>query len=596
MPLAGSGVQPSAPHATDEPNAVLAQVRTFARMRTTQLDDQGAQVIKDIVEWARESEYVYLNSSHVPGASAVELQSLSALGAVAAVAEHSELWPTEIRQWSDGAPDLPADLRTQLQRDDLHEVLAFAYEALVSGPNRRALGTFFTPTPIVRHMLALCDKHSATPTTVIDPGAGVGAFSQAALARWPDCNVEAVDINVVTLGLMSACVSADQRARLHLHLENFLSWYPQSDDLAGPRLLLGNPPYTRHQHLSALDKATARDSAAELVASGLAGLATYFIAVGLKNLQADDTLCLLLPGNWCQARYGREVRQHLWGLTNRQVRIQLFPAASEVFPGTQVTAMVLFVGPERKGSQRFVVDEIDLDAMGHVVTSRSVDKVRSMPCPERFEARQAVVRTASAILSDIATVRRGVATGANKFFFLTDEIKTSMPADVVVPALLKPADLVRQTLTEAAHKRIGDAGGRRWLLAIPDTYQPTGYLAEYLANGIEDGHHEGFLVRQRKTWYSVEQVAPPHIFITPFARTEHRVILNQINAVGSNNLYGIKLKRRSRWTASKLAQWLRGEDAQSLLAEVSRAYQGTSRKIEPGDLRTLRIPGAPPAT
>ena len=52
-------------------------------------------------------------------------------------------------------------------------------------------------------MLTLCEEIGVRPASVVDPGAGVGAFTLNAATRW-HAPLVAVDLNVVTLGLLAA--------------------------------------------------------------------------------------------------------------------------------------------------------------------------------------------------------------------------------------------------------------------------------------------------------------------------------------------------------------------------------------------------------
>jgi hypothetical protein len=124
------------------------------------------------------------------------------------------------------------------------DVLAVLYEGIVSGRNRRRLGTFFTPASVVNFMLDSAEKMLPRPAVVIDPGAGVGAFSLAAKRQWPMVEVFAIDVNIATLGLLAA----RPQAAINIVYQDFLTWAVGSAvPAAKPRLWIGNPPYTRHQ-------------------------------------------------------------------------------------------------------------------------------------------------------------------------------------------------------------------------------------------------------------------------------------------------------------------------------------------------------------
>jgi hypothetical protein len=562
-----------------------------------------------LLRWLDAATVAPLAPDLVPGADETERTRLAALGAVAAALapEAVASWPESLAAWAEAGASLPL---TGLDRDGLlddtgGDLLALTYEWAVSGINRRRLGTFFTPAALVDHMITAASAMfpDGGPALVADPGAGVGAFSRAARRRWPDADVAAVDVNVVTLGLLAARLHADgQRGGEHVRLlaTDYLAWLTEGwPTESTPRLILGNPPYTRHQHLTAKEKQDAREAAGDLISSGLAGLSAYFLAASLRALEPDDGLCLLLPGSWCETRYGREIRQWLWASRNRRVTVEFFPSRVEVFPGTQVTAMVLLVGPAQQTSQPFAVVDADLTPKG-VQVMRTVTRPRTDVCPATFTEllrdKHAVLAGAEP-LSEHATIRRGVATGASEFFFLTDAQKSKhrLPAAALRPALVKPRHTGRLTLTEDAHEAIGRKGHPRWLLDLnedPDLANSRPSLVTYLATGRAAQIHERYLPRQRPEWFIVEPVNAPDLFLAPVGKDSHRVIVNTVGAVGSNNFYGIYLKEVAPWTAAALATWMRSLEGQEALASLARHYQGGSLKIEPRALRGLMVPPA----
>lgn len=547
----------------------------------------------------------------VPGASGDELRRLAALGSLAKALAPAMVnrWPPTVSAWANACEleidrDVLEGVRGQLKgRSD---VLATVYEQVVNGVNRRRLGTFFTPPAIVDHMIKASRRVIPDAAYVVDPGAGVGAFSVAAHTGWPNATTIAVDINVVTLGLLAARVASSaasqEEPRFNLVAEDYLAWLREGwPELSGPRLVLGNPPYTRHQHLTRKEKVTAREAAGQLITSGLAGLSAYFLAATLLALGDEDALCFLLPGSWCETRYGREIREWLWASTDRLVEIQEFPSEVEVFPGTQVTAMVLVVGPKRTRRQRFVARDLELSGLDQtsVRIPRSLAVERREKCPPTFTRflRSSLPQAPEGhlLLSDVAQVRRGVATGASQFFFVTDQIRDefNIPAKFLRPALVKPAHCRAHILTVNEHEKIGREGFSRWLLDLNGSdIESRSLIADYLSIGRKSGARDTFLARQRREWHTVELVKSPDLFLAPVGKGAHRVILNNVGAVPSNNLYGLYLKKQAGWTAAQLANWLRSDIGQARLADIARKYQGGSLKIEPRALLSLELPMA----
>ncbi|MDU0293927.1 hypothetical protein, partial [Saccharothrix longispora] len=139
--------------------------------------------------------------------------------------------------------------------------------------------------------------------------------------------------------------------------------------------------------------------------------------------------------------------------------LHIFPSEVAVFPGTQVTAMILVVGPEKSRRQSFVVRDVNLDTVGpgQVITRRVVTYDRIAQCPPTFSEllRMRSKETgAKTTLGEVAKIRRGVATGASDFFFLTDStrIEFELPSAALREALVKPAHCGSLSFTRARHE------------------------------------------------------------------------------------------------------------------------------------------------
>lgn len=474
--------------------------------------------------------------------------------------------------------------------------LAMVYENLVKGENRRHLGTFFTPQPIVDHMAKTVTSLSGAPESVVDPGAGVGAFTLTAIEEWPDAVVHSIDVNAVTLGLLAARCA--QPERLSLHPCDYVSWAAQTLPTLAQTVVLGNPPYTRHQLMSQDEKTRLLKASAPLVSSGLAGLSAYFLAVTLRHLPADGTLAFLLPATWNEANYGAPLREWLWAQHRRSVDLQFFPSDTTVFPGTQVTAMMLFVGPVEVSNRSFALRGATVGATNKVSIVRADEYPdrRGTP-PDRWTAPQThpVCRTTerTVALEVAVRLRRGAATGANHFFFLTDDERErwSLGEDSLRRAVVKAAHLDTDFIDVAAHDRLRKAGRRGWLLrAEREDVERSAELSAYIAWGEEQGLHRRYLTGIRDCWFDVEEVPAAQILLAPVGHQKHTVLLNEAQVLHSNSLYGMTPRDGLWQTAATIATWLRAEDGQDALKSISRRYSGGSLKIEPKALRRLPIP------
>lgn len=575
-------------------------------------------VVSDMAKWCRSKRAEPLEQRDVPGTNDSERSRLAALGGIALALGAQNIgfdigsFPKAVQDWLEKAPTPPDHLvnRVRAAFDDDYDPLALVYERIVAGPRRRQLGTFFTPANLLEYMRNVVQVSSFTPRAVADPGAGVGAFTVGALDWWRAAEVHAVDVNLVTLGLLATRPDAHPKtgrssrspSRLILRKEDFLEWLGSSwPEISGPRLIMGNPPYTRHQQLSASEKKAAQAAAGDLTPGSRAGLSTYFLAASLQALGPRDALCLLLPANWLEADYAESVRRHLWSQHLRPVGLHLFPNEFNIFPGAQVSAMVLFVGPTRKTRQPIKVFEVLENAEGRLAPERLALRERSSTPPPNF-TRSAMIRASpkstegrdqSGIpLARIAAVRRGVATGANSFFLRTTAEVERLPRESFRPAITRLRDLPGDILDDHAHASLAKAGTRCWILSLDTTIATNEAIKEILESGVRAGIHQRYLCKVRSLWYQVERIPTPDLFIGPMGKSSFRVVVNKVGATPTNTLYGIRLRQRGALAAQVhlLATWLKADEGQASLRSVARQHGDGLLKFEPRALAAIKLP------
>src|SRR6266545_4414502 len=128
---------------------------------------------------------------------------------------------------------------------DGRDVIGAAYERLLSGRDRRALGQFFTPLSIGRAMAAwlLADE----PRLLLDPACGSGSLlAAAAHERTAATKFVGIDVDPLAIAMASANARLRRVAELRLHATNFLT----GDVEERPDAVICNPPFTRHQELT----------------------------------------------------------------------------------------------------------------------------------------------------------------------------------------------------------------------------------------------------------------------------------------------------------------------------------------------------------
>jgi adenine-specific DNA-methyltransferase len=203
-------------------------------------------------------------------------------------------------------------------------------------------------------------------------------------------------------------------------------------------------------------------------------------------------------------------------------------------------------------------------------------------------------------ISDLFSIKRGIATGANSFFVLPESkaADLELPHRFLRPILPSPRFLSTDEI-DADPRGNPTIEPRLTLLDCrldEDTVrQEWPSLWSYLEAGRALGVHERYLCRHRNPWYSQEDREPPPILCTYMGRTARdgsafRFLLNHSKAIAANvylllypkpRLARMMLDRpevlRGLWLGLKAIPW-------AAMLGVGRVYGGGLHKMEPKEL------------
>ncbi len=562
--------------------------------------------VSRVLRWVAECEDVApVPEEWVPGASDEQRRQLAALGGAVAgyrkrVGRHAA-WMNdipEVHQWLSMQPAPPDQIL-----DDVFEIaeagpeaVAQLYAAIVDPSARRHLGTFFTPTAEAAWMVRRWDELFGAPDHVVDVGAGVGIFTFHAHAAWQNAGLVPIDVNPVTLGLIALQpISIGPNFERHAspELGDFARWSQEGlEDLTGRRLILGNPPYTRLQLIPRADRHRLLRLAGGLCGAR-ASLSALILGTALRLLHAEDGVCLLLPAQWLESDYAQELRKWLWHSHNRLVELSLFDAG--LFPDAQVDAVCLIVGPRQPEPQAFTL----VTTLGSGRT-RVMDRSRTVPMNWRAlftENEPKSSRASSATpLREYAEIRRGVATGCNKFFTAAQRDVTawSLPKSILHPYVQRTRTFASSDRVEAAFLEALPDTAKRFILTISRNAERLPGVSEYLAYGQNLEAHSTHLSRARATWFDLgEELMIPDVIFAAAARTRFAILENGAGAAITNNLYGLTWRAEtSRHVRKRILTWLRSDDGQAVLWDGSRTHAGGLRKLEVRAVGDTLVPSA----
>lgn len=477
-------------------------------------------------------------------------------------------------------------------------------DALKSAIERNKCGQFATPSPLAISLARYARTLMADERVrFLDPAIGTGSFFSALLNVYDQ--EEIAGATGVELDPLFADVARKLWAGQGLSIVS-ADFTRQKPPVQRFNLVLTNPPYVRHHHLSGEDKDRLKAQLAQtlqLPISGLAGLYCYFLLHAHDWMEEGGLAVWLIPSEFMDVNYGATLRRYL-GERVTLLQIHRFCPSDVQFTDALVSSAVVifrkslpppghtvrfsFAGPiERPNSEAMV----------------PLDIVRSSRKWTQFPATTEVRNRNELNLGDLFSIKRGLATGANSFFILTEEQaeKWKIPRAFVKPILPGPRHLTGD-IVETLPSGAPDVSPRLFLL---DCNEPEERIKakwprffEYLQKGKEQKVDSAYLARHRAAWYSQEQRPPAPFLCTYMGRSRNgkhpfRFIWNRSQATAHNVYLLLYPRGRLRdalaanpGLAAQVFEALQRITPAQLLSE-GRVYGGGLHKVEPKELAQI---------
>lgn len=470
------------------------------------------------------------------------------------------------------------------------------------------MGQFATPPPLAREVMRLAKSHLlAQKVEFLEPSVGSGSFYSALL---DEVGVGGVASAVgVEVDPRFAALSEKLWGETGLRVVqgDFLDYAKNADIRAN--FLVANPPYVRHHHLEGSLKRDLKDRVRkelDIDVSGLSGLYVYFILLSHRLLASDATSTWLIPSEFLDTNYGKALRTYLSEFVTLE-RIHRFEPEGTKFEDALVTSSVVVFTNRPPIAGHLVAltqgDHIDHPDFEETVPLSSLSPARKwgplfQPSTSEFEG------TAPPRLDSYFRIRRGVATGDQKFFVLDrKELEArGISRSSVIPILPPPrqvnvqyvgADDQGYPLLEPQLALISPKGN-----TVDEVRTHDSKMADYLSDAPERTL-SSYLVRNRRVWFQPERREPAPFLLTYMGRTSSsskapfRFILNRSAAIATNSylmLYpigGLATAIEDRKvTLEEVFEALNHLPAAEMI-NGGRVYGGGLRKIEPRELAAL---------
>lgn len=475
-------------------------------------------------------------------------------------------------------------------------------DAKKSQSARNRLGQFATPTglatDILRHAESLMPD--VGQVNFLDPAIGTGAFYSAFNEVFPRERVgEAIGFEIDDhYGEPASRLWAE--SALAIQHADFTREQPS------PRfnLLICNPPYVRHHHLSNDDKnrlQTDVRQASGMRISGLAGLYCYFLGISHAWMADGGIAGWLIPSEFMDVNYGRAVKQYLLEKVTL-LQIHRFDPSDVQFADALVSSAIVWFRKSLPPKDHAVAF-----SFGGTLSDPKISRL--VPSKVLFEERkwtrfpQGDIRAEvdGPVLSDFFRIKRGVATGHNSYFILNAEqiALLRLPMEVFRPILPSPRYLPDNEILSNAE---GFPLIERQLFLLDTRFSEEKIKERYpnLHAYLEDGRsreiHARYLCRHRAPWYAQEDRPAAPILCTYLGRGDaktgrpFRFILNNSDATVANVYLAMYptpiLTRAMRDDPSLIRKIWRvlNEISPGRLLGEGRVYGGGLHKLEPREL------------
>jgi tRNA1(Val) A37 N6-methylase TrmN6 len=540
-----------------------------------------------------------------------------------------------------------------LSADELAETIGELFEQITPQESRRKLGQFRTPPEVASLMAMWCVQNS--DDTILDPGMGAGALSAASYKQKQELSLDAsladmhgIDLNELALVMGATTLRLLDHGEPHnLRIGDFLNLTPEDID-GKVDAIISNPPYTRHHELSDEYKTRVNKQVEQELGRDVSALSTmyaYFYYHASKFLSPSGRASYITPSEFLETGYGESLKQYLVDEFDIKALVLFDRHEDSVFSEAMTTSLISFLevpNDEPDELTRFIRvndfpgEDVLIEAVtdgvegetdwGFVNVVRQNDLDAEDKWTEFFDPLD-VDTSQLTPLAELATVNRGIATGANSFFCLT---QSAVDEWGIEEEYLSP--LVRNSRSVPAYdyrsddwKQQREEGNEVWLLyhleeldwnasscqgkqvtadnARLDDYttgttsddsddQKQPNVVEYLQHGMSEEvqAHDSYLARNREPWYVVDRRDPAPVLVTYMSRGGCRFILNESFARNLNNLHGIYTDVEMANNELKaLLAYLNSDFADDVIRRNGRTYSTGMDKIEPNELEGVPV-------
>ncbi|MFQ5909233.1 MAG: class I SAM-dependent DNA methyltransferase [Thermoplasmata archaeon] len=438
-------------------------------------------------------------------------------------------------------------------------------------------GAYFTPPQIAEYLAEWAIR--SPNDSVLDPGAGDGAFLLAALDRLASLGGEGHDALIQICGIEidseTAAAAIESLRNLadggtpSVMTSDVFDVGPKDGDNAGlgydiqlPRfdVVIGNPPYVRYHSFKGnkRKKALARARSLGVDLPALSSLWAPFLIHATTFVGETGRLAMVLPAELLTVDYGKNVRDHL---LRHFDSVQLIVFEERVFPEVLEDVVLLLAEKSAQNALEFIRVQNVSSLIGSVepVGVRRLKPAKAMGTKwTRFLLPKGIDETYEAVasgegiatLGDVASVDIGVVTGRNDFFILSESeaLEYQIGDGSLIPILTSSRNLHGLRFAKSDFTSMESLGKKCLLIDYqgqPDKMTDPG-LNLYLEQGIANGIAHAYKCKGRNPWYAVPSVYMPDAFLSYMTSSHPKFAINDAGATCTNTVHRVRFNQSER--------------------------------------------------
>ncbi len=437
-----------------------------------------------------------------------------------------------------------------------------------------------------------------SPESVFDPAIGTGLLIDNCNKRGVGRKFSGYDIDRAPMEVAKARMAAAADCQVDFREGDFLAtdWGTRFD------AIIANPPFIMHRDHdlnSRIVDDIERRSGQKL--SRQSNLYIYFVIKICEQLAQGGRAAILIPAEWMGANYGQPLKAYL---LQRELLSGLVTIdhSGHAFEDNMATASILLIEKAAKPHRtvdsfyvRQAAEPISLAALeqdAKVIRRTLSREVLQLHKKWDMLLRQPVARHVEGHirLGELVTTKRGIATGANRYFLMSRQQAEDHGLDIArmtrcVGKTAQAADIV---FSQADFERLDDIGQACFLFNPPTNLTPAeiAYIAQGEAAGIPLKHGP----RTKRIWYAAEARPAAPIWTSTFGRGQMRFIYNGAGVKALTCFHNLYAKALDPVEIRALVALLNSEAMQEAINAHVRVLASGLMKLEPRDILDINIP------